>query len=222
MSDRVLVLQHDEQVPPGMLGEWMSARGLQADVLMAREVDVRVPLDGYSAVATLGSVASVNDGHDWIARETATLREAIATAVPVLGLCFGGQSLAHAAGARIGPADRTEIGLLTLESDEPGLVPAGPWLAWHHDTFALPSGATEVARSAVCLHAFALGPHLGLQFHPEADARIVSGWAESNPGDLEAAGIDPEQLVAEVGAREDASRAMAFRLFDAFWTRARP
>lgn len=222
MSDRVLVLQHDEGVPPGILGEWMAARGLEADVVMVRELDAPVPLDGYAAIATLGSVASVNDGDDWIARETAILREALATDVPVLGLCFGGQSLAYAAGAGIRRADRTEIGFVTIESDEPGLVPAGPWLAWHHDTFDLPPGASEVARSEVCLHAFALGPHLGLQFHPEADAPIVTEWAEKNPDDLEGVGIDPAELVAEVAERDDESRARAFRLFDAFWERAHP
>jgi GMP synthase-like glutamine amidotransferase len=180
-----------------------------------------VPLDRYAAVATLGSVASVNDGDDWIQRETEVLRTAIATGVPILGLCFGGQSLAHAAGGAVRRADRSEIGLVTLRSDDPRLVAEGPWFAWHHDGFEPPPGATEVARSTVSSHAFTLGPHLGLQFHPEADADIVARWVAANPGDVEAAGLDPERVIAELRARARAARTLAFALFDGFWTRAR-
>ena len=220
MTPRVLILQHDEDVPPGLLGEWADARGLAVDVLLTRDVDCRVPLDGYSAVATLGSVASVNDEDEWIQQETATLRRAIADGVPILGLCFGGQSLAHAAGGSVRRADRSEIGLLRLETDDPALIADGPWFAWHHDAFAVPPGAVEVARSPVASHAFTLGPHLGLQFHPEADADIVARWARTNPADFEAANLDPERVIAALRERAAQARMLAFALFDAFWARA--
>ena len=35
-----------------------------------------------------------------------------------------------------------------IETDDPELVPAGPWLEWHFERFCTPPGATELARTA--------------------------------------------------------------------------
>ena len=64
----------------------------------------------------------------------------------------------------------------------PDLVPAGPWLEWHYERFCTPPGATELARTADAPQAFRLGPHLGVQFHPEATVEIVEGWARADAG----------------------------------------
>ena len=65
---------------------------------------------------------------------------------PVLGLCYGGQVLAAVLGAEVGPAPMPELGWRTIETDDPELVPAGPWLEWHYERFCTPPGATELAR----------------------------------------------------------------------------
>lgn len=220
MSKPVLVLQNDPDVPPGILGEWMSTRGLECDVLLVREAAPDRPLNQYAAIATLGSSASVNDSFDWILREAEILKQAISGGIPVLGLCFGGQILAQAAGGSVRRAAQTEIGLVTLDSDEPHLVPSGPWFAWHHDTFVPPPGAEVLARTDVCPHAFALGPHLGLQFHPEATADIVATWVQGYAAEVETAGLSPDALLTDLRDREEEARTLAFSLFDAFWTRA--
>jgi hypothetical protein len=49
-------------------------------------------------------------------------------------------------------------------------------LLWHEDQFSAPDGADVVARTEVCLQAFVIGVHTGLQFHPEVDREIVSHW----------------------------------------------
>src|SRR5262249_53431156 len=44
------------------------------------------------------------------------------------------------------------------------------------------AGATELAVSEVCLQGFTIGPHAGVQFHPEATEAIVADWlAPTNP-----------------------------------------
>ena len=71
-----------------------------------------------------------------------------------------------------------EIGWYDVDTDQPEMVPGGPWFQWHFDRWTLPPGATEIARTANSSQAFVLGRALALQFHPEIDydtARLVAG-----------------------------------------------
>ena len=54
---------------------------------------------------------------------------------------------------------------------------------WHRDSFVtLPRGAELIASSPACAHqAFALGPHLGMQFHIEITAEKIGLWM-AEPG----------------------------------------
>ena len=54
---------------------------------------------------------------------------------------------------------------------------------WHRDSFVtLPPGAELIASSAACAHqAFAMGPHLGMQFHIEITAEKIGLWM-AEPG----------------------------------------
>ncbi|MEE9299170.1 MAG: hypothetical protein V3V29_09060 [Acidimicrobiia bacterium] len=67
-------------------------------------------------------------------------------------------------------------------------------------------------------HAFRMGSAVAIQAHPEADAAIVSKWVDLEPERplLEAAGVDPEDLIAEVRDGEPVQREMAARLFGAW------
>lgn len=147
-----------------------------------------------------------------MAAELELLRGAVAADVPVLGLCFGGQALAAALGAKVERAPTAELGWREITTDDPALVPAGPWLEWHYDRFTTPPNAIELARTADAPQAFRLGPHLGVQFHPEATVEIVTDWAHSDGVPDQAPEATPEQRAA--------ARAAAFRLFDAFLARA--
>ena len=98
-------------------------------------------------MASLGSAHSVNDTEpDWIPREIELLRDAVRAEVPVLGLCWGGQALSVAMGGQVGPAAAPETGWLTVPSADPEL-PEGPWLHYHYESFTVPAGAIELARS---------------------------------------------------------------------------
>ena len=57
---------------------------------------------------------------------------------------------------------------------------------WHGETFALPPGATHLARSAGCEHqAFAVGERvLGLQYHLETTPEVARALIEHCPEDL--------------------------------------
>ena len=165
-------------------------------------------------IASLGSAHSVNDPEPtWISTEVALLGRAVDAGTPVLGLCWGGQALAAALGGVVGPAPAAENGWLAVRSTDPA-IPAGPWLHYHSEIFTVPDGATELARSPAGPGAFRLGPHLGLQFHPEADAARAAVWAAKDPDQSAASRI----TLAAAGARwGPPARALAFALFDGWF-----
>lgn len=98
-------------------------------------------------------------------------------------------------------------------------VPTGPWLQYHFELMRVPPCAHELARSPKGRAAFGYGPHLGLQFHPEADAPMVERWAYIDPH-LPETGLTPEFLGAESRAHAPGSPEPAFRLCDGWRSHA--
>jgi GMP synthase-like glutamine amidotransferase len=165
----VLIRQHVDSAPAGLLGEWLEARGLAYEVQETWVAPgVPDPAD-YAFVASLGHDLMAGHLHDpGVAAERELLTRAVERDVPVLGLCYGGQVLAAVLGAEVGPAPVPELGWRLVETDDASVIPEGPWLEWHFERFCTPPGATELARTADAPQAFRIGPHLGVQFHPEA------------------------------------------------------
>jgi GMP synthase-like glutamine amidotransferase len=190
------------------VGEWAAARGAQVEVVHAPTLAAWPDPSGLSAVVALGSDRSVHASRDpWIADQVAFLRSTHDAGVPVVGICFGGQALAAALGATVSRAPETEIGWVDVEGDD-GF--GGRWFTWHEDVFDLPPGATELARAASGVQAFAVGPSVGLQFHPEVTPAIVDDWLDGAPGAV----ADPEPLRAETTETVAGARARAFALMD--------
>jgi GMP synthase-like glutamine amidotransferase len=214
-----LVLQHGVHGPPGLVGEWLHERGVPFVVHRAWEAPPPPPED-FAFVISLGSQHSaVASEPAWVHAELEMLRAAVAGHVPVLGLCFGGQALSLVLGGHVEPLQQPEIGWFSLESQDSG-VPSGPWLHYHFEQLRIPPGAVELARSPAGPAAFRHGPHLGLQFHPEADAEIVARWV-NNDAKLPEVGIEPGELAAESVRHARSAREPAFRLFDQWLEAAR-
>lgn len=214
----VLIRQHVESAPAGALSAWLDARGLAYEVDRSWLGRALPDPGDYAFVASLGHDRGAGDTHlPAVAAERELLAQAVARDVPVLGLCYGGQVLAAVLGAQVGRAPVAEFGWREIETDDPSVVPVGPWLEWHFDRFTTPPGATELARTAAATQAFRLGPHLGVQFHPEATVEIVAGWARADADRLAALGIaDAAALLTASPELQQAANAAAFRLFDAF------
>ena len=214
---RALVLQHEEPTPPGHVTEWLGAHGANVETLRIDIDDRDVDPTGYDLIVSLGSeFAAFDDSKPFVLREARLMRRAVDADVPVLGLCFGGQMLARVLGGEVFRGTTSEIGWLPVRSDDPELVPVGPWFQWHFDSFTLPPGATLIAESDVGPQAFVAGRNLGLQFHPEVTTEIMDDWVRVYRHELDADGVDPDALLEETKRRAPESRRMSWQLLERY------
>jgi len=184
---RVLVLQHVAAEPLGVLDPMLRRAGHRIRyVNFARDPDARPRLDRYQALIVLGGPMQVGDAIPHLNVECRLLEQALKDEVPTLGICLGGQLLAHVLDARVGPCVPPEIGWYDLHPadaarDDPVMRPLAeprPVYQWHHWDFDCPTGATNLAHSAESgCQAFRAGTNAwAFQFHLELDVRLIHRW----------------------------------------------
>jgi GMP synthase (glutamine-hydrolysing) len=202
----VLGVIHGARARSGLFGEVLAERGHPIEEWsLAWGTPPPRPLDEYGAVIVFGGAmhADQDDHHPWLREENLFIQRLVDSGTPFLGVCLGAQLLAKACGAPVMPAAQPEIGwhdvkLGAAAADDPVLraLPARfRAMQWHYYTYGLPSGATELARSATCTQAFRLGEHTwGVQFHPEVTHAQVEGWIDQERGK---APVDLDLVAAE-------------------------
>lgn len=209
-NPRIAIVQFDADNPPGYLATWLTEQCLPFELLrldLAPEVELR----GYDGYALMGGPMMVGDDLPWMPRVIDQLRRNLDDECPVLGHCLGGQMLAHAAGARVGPCAHPEVGWVDISPA--GNPHANEWLGpharraampvyhWHLHSFELPAGADLLlTRPEMPNQAFALGPHIGFQSHLEVDEATLATWYRAQP--------DPEGAY-RIGTLQPAATALA-------------
>jgi GMP synthase (glutamine-hydrolysing) len=177
----------------------------------ALEADLLVVLGGPIGVDQAALYPFLTDEID-------LLRERISRDAATIGVCLGAQLIATALGAEVDPGSAPEIGFAPIEltSPHPALQDLRdvPVFSWHADQFALPDGATSLARTALCAHqAFGYGSAtLALQFHPELDAAHLERWLVGHAHELSTRGIDPRMLRAEAARHGDVLQTASSRM----------
>jgi GMP synthase-like glutamine amidotransferase len=139
------------------------------------------PATGYETdgVVVLGSMASVHDGAPWIGELAAWLRPLLAgePRIPVLGICFGHQLLAHLAGAGVGflREDRSKLAGIETTSLRSGLLGGDRTLrvvASHREVVGDVPRRYRVSASRPAVPVDGIEHEsldiFGFQFHPEA------------------------------------------------------
>ena len=176
---KILVVRNSETAPEGAFGEWLAQQGHALDVIAPETLDASA-MEAAEVVVTLGSPHGVYDTHiPWIPRQRALLAARLAARRPTIGICFGAQIMAAAAGG-----DSTRIADGRFYRGWFGVdrvadpVLAGPWPRWHGDAITAPAGAEVLAEDAGTVQALALPRAIGVQFHPEATPAILQSWAQ--------------------------------------------
>ena len=199
------------------------AAGLEADAAVVVNVEAGEPLpsrEGFAGAIVTGSAAMVTDRAEWSERAAHWLREAAHEGMPLFGICYGHQLLAHALGGEVDyhPAGR-EMGTVQLElhpqaEHDPlfaGLPAQFPAQATHlQSVVRAPDGATVLARSAhdAC-HAFRWGDRAwGVQFHPEFSATHMRGYVQARGDALRREGHCHKQVARGVSATPHARRIL--------------
>lgn len=184
----VLVFRHINFEGPGYLQDFLDTRDIPVRVIRVDEGEaIPAGFDHASGLVFMGGPMSVNDDLDWVRAEIALIRAAAAEGLAVLGHCLGGQLIARALGAKVGPNTVREIGwhpVQRADNDaarewfgEDGELP--DCFHWHGETFALPADATPLLSSRFCAYqAFVSGSALAMQCHIEMTAPMVREWSQ--------------------------------------------
>jgi len=199
------------------------AAGLHADEAVVVNVEAGESLparEGFAGTIVTGSGAMVTDRADWSEASAAWLRDAAHAGMPVFGICYGHQLLAHALGGEVGDhPDGREMGTVDIDlhpaaADDALFGPLPDPFAAHathlQTVLRLPEGATVLAKSVhdAC-QAFRWGRNAwGVQFHPEFSSTHMRGYVQARHVALQREGRCPKTIASQVRATPQARRVL--------------
>jgi GMP synthase (glutamine-hydrolysing) len=187
---RVLAITHGPTVRPELFGDVVVEDGHELV-----EWDIRLqgpPPDAADAMMVFGGDQNVGEElkYPWLHEEYAALERRVQERRPLLGICLGAQTLAHALGAAVRPTGLVLAGFYDTEltnagADDPvlGVMPRRfEALNANGYGFEVPDGAVALAYGPT-LQAFRVDDSAwGVQFHPEVRRDQVLQWFADDPG----------------------------------------
>jgi len=224
-NPKVVILKTGSTYPDlkeqfGDFEEWF-VRGLSPrfDITVLNTVAGELPGDptDWDGVVVTGSPAMVSDREPWSENAAQWLTRVVDKAVPLLGVCYGHQLLAHALGGEVGyhPGGRESgthrVELLNSAKDDPlfrGMPDSFRAQLTHKQTvLSLPQGAVLLGRNEFEPHqAFRVGKYAwGVQFHPEFTDAIMRAYLGVQAPDLEREGFDSQAMIDSVVRAPEAS-----------------
>lgn len=234
----VLILQHMAADSPGYLGTWLKRQGIPATVMNAAAGEsFPSSIEPFAALAILGGAMSANDDLPFLRQAEALIRQAVDLDRPTIGHCLGGQLMSKALGGTVGASPAPEVGWQSLqvidsEAAHDWLPPSliTPVMQWHYESFSLPAGAQWLAQSTACPHqAFALGPHLAMQFHIEIDLQKLAIWMQEESDQwsraqrsFPASVQGRDEILSRASSVMSAHHALADHIYGRWWGGAHP
>lgn len=180
---RIHWLQHVPFEGLGSIEPWAANRQYQVTATRLYQGESLPTMTDLDWLIIMGGTMNVyeHEHYPWLTAEKRFIEAAIKAGKTVLGICLGAQLIADVLGAKVYPNGQKEIGWwpiqLTAEGRQCAFFPNAASeievFQWHGDTFELPRGAVQIARSAVCeQQAFLYVERVAaFQFHLETTAQ---------------------------------------------------
>lgn len=181
------------------------------EIIRVYEDEQPRPPSAYRAALITGSPAMVTDREPWSERTADWLRQAAAAGLPMFGVCYGHQLLAHALGGEVDyNAKGRELGTQVIEcltdatgdalmTGLPSRFPAQ--LVHAQSVTRLPPGAVALARSALDPHQLIrFAPNIySAQFHPEFGPEFMHDHLQRYQAAYDREGLNTQALAAALG-----------------------
>ncbi len=199
--------------------------GAQLSPERVRVIDVAAgetlpsPAEVAGALIT-GSAAMVTERAEWSERTAGWIRNAMDAELPLFGVCYGHQLMAHALGGRVDylPGGR-EIGTVPIQVSEQAkqdpVAAALPESFRAHTTHE--QSVLEIPKGSVVLASSARDPHhllrygrnaVSVQFHPEFNADVMRAYIHRKRMDMHGEGFDPHHTFRQVAPTPTARRLL--------------
>ncbi|KAA9000764.1 glutamine amidotransferase [Affinibrenneria salicis] len=209
----------------GQQADWFSAAlPVSEGQLLVVRPDRGMPLppaDQVAAAIISGSWSMVTDRLAWSEYTAGWVRQAFAQALPMLGVCYGHQLIAHALGGTVADNPRgREVGeqmisLAGAVDGDPllGSLPAqfSAWLSHRQSVIEPPTGAQVLGRSQLddCQIVRYSDSVLSVQFHPEFTGSVMASCLRHSASQPQAA----EQSIAAVSGEPVWARKILLNFF---------
>ncbi|MFT5141407.1 MAG: GMP synthase (glutamine-hydrolyzing) [Rhodothermales bacterium] len=175
MHQRIIILDFGSQFTQ-LIARRVRESGVYSEIYACTTPTAEIAAMQPSGIILSGGPSSVyDDGAPQLDPVILSL-EGPNGAVPVLGICYGLQAMAHSAGGHVARADRREFGRARLKViDEATLLAGLPedtvvWMSHGDHLIDLPSNYRVIAKTEnapIAAIQIEGTPHYGVQFHPE-------------------------------------------------------
>jgi len=206
----VILITHDKDDTDDRASTWLAQQGLRLDWCCPADGETIPSLtDDVAAAVIYGGKYDVGEqkAYPFLIDELKFIDATLTRGTPLLGICLGGQLLAHALGEDVGPhpEKRAEYGYYDLIPTEQGRAEFGDGLKvlqshWH-GWYRTPKGAVKLAESPYFPEqAFRFGTSAyGIQFHPEASRSMLNRWIGRRPAERHAlpGAFPPDRQLAD-------------------------
>lgn len=203
---KIVIVRNDK----GHVGQYISSRLvhllmgsgviINAWETLPQNIEIWVSSGNIKGVILSGSLASVNDNHEWVEEELKFIGKIIDQKIPILGICFGCQLLGKFFGVNI-ERKAMKSGLIEMELRKKdnlfkGITNFMIPVSHKEQVSELPQGFELLASSDYCkIQAMKQKDRsiYGVQFHPCYDANVKKinelGITDMNYGEHEGAKI---------------------------------